>query len=238
MTNSAAYRAGEFFGAAMMIVILLGSLVFFIIALIQAIRTRRTGWIVGACISGLPILALLALFFIGIVVGIMGARNRMAGGLGTTTTTADLLVGNMSPASGTVLPYQISYPSMQSWIKHAKGGSDYDQLYNCGDVYVGVIAENIGLGTPQRVCNAAQRTLTKHAPQRTFTTPLPITIDSHSWLTYDAAATIDGTNIDYRFYVYADSDHTFQIICWTAPGNFASTVPVFDRVAESFKLPK
>lgn len=238
MTNSAAYRAGEFFGAAMFILILLGSLVFFIIALIQAIRTRRTGWIIGACISSLPMLALLALVFIGIVAGIMGARNRVAGGSSTTTTTADLLTGSLSPASGTVIPYQISYPSIQSWNKHAKDGSDYDQLYNCGDVYVGVIAENIGLGTPQRICDVAQKNLSRHAPQHSFTIPLPITIDSHSWLTYDATATIDGININYRFYVYSDSNNTFQIICWTAPGKFASTAPVFDRVAESFKLPK
>jgi len=98
--------------------------------------------------------------------------------------------------------------------------------------------EGIGLGTPERVCEIAQKNVSSKASQVSFTAPVSVQIDSHSWLTYDAAATLNGINIKYRFYVYADTNNTVQMITWTGPSLFNRYAPVFDRIAKTFKMPK
>lgn len=71
MENSAAYQLGQLIGVVMGLVILVGSVVFFFIALIKAISTRRTGWIIAASISGLPVLLFVFLLLAGMMVGFM-----------------------------------------------------------------------------------------------------------------------------------------------------------------------
>ena len=241
-TNSAAYQAGEqmgeILGAVLVIALTVGILVFFIIALIRAIKTGRTGWVVAACISGLPVLAFIGLIFIGVVEGILQAGHQSSLLPAAPVTTADLLTASTTVVPGTTIPYEISYPSFGDWKKVDSSNAAFDQLYTIQDTYVGVIAEKIGVGNPQRICDIAQKNLADKASQYQVTAARPVQIDSHSWLTYDATATVSGFHLKYRFYVYSDDNVTFQVFYWTSPAQFDSTVPVFDRVAQSFKLPK
>ena len=101
-----------------------------------------------------------------------------------------------------------------------------------------MIAEGIGLGTSQKICDLSKTNLALKASSYVTTPPVALDIDSHSWLTYDATATLTGVEIKYRFYVYADSNYTIQVITWTGPVLFDHYAPVFDRIAKSFKLPK
>jgi hypothetical protein len=240
MDNSTAFQIGQIVGAGLVIVIVLGVLVFFIISLVQAIRTRRTGWIVGASVSGLPILVFFLLILIGLGIGIeRGLKNTNATAAFTTATATDLLTSSMTPVPGSVIPYQVSYPSLSQWTKGDNTvNPDFDQFYHFHDAYIAVIAEGVGVGTPEKICDLAQKNLAAKASQFSVTTPTPLNIDSHSWLTYDATATVTGISVKYRFFVYADSNFTFQIICWTGPAMFDTLSPIFDRVAGSFKHPK
>ena len=238
MDNSIAYQIGEVLGALLVVAIVIGVLVLFIIALVKSIKTARKGWIITAAISGIPIAAFLVLFLIGMALNITrgGASSPIFGG--SSGSVSDLLTASMTPVPGSAIGYQISYPMIDSWKKLDPSNGAFDQLYNFHDAYVGVIAEGIGVGTPQRICDLSQKNLTDKASQYSFTSPQPIQIDSHPWLTYDATATVSGVDLKYRFYVYADANYTFQIISWTGPGAFDKVNPVFDRVAQSFKLPK
>jgi len=234
--NSIAYQIGEVLGALLVVAIVIGVLVLFIIALVKSIKTARKGWIITAAISGIPIAAFLVLFLIGMALNITrgGASSPIFGG--SSGSVSDLLTASMTPVPGSAIGYQISYPMIDSWKKLDPSNGAFDPLYNFHDAYVGVIAEGIGVGTPQRICDLSQKNLTDKASQYSFTSPQPIQIDSHPWLTYDATATVSGVDLRYRFYV--DADYTFQIISWTGPGAFDKVNPVFDRVAQSFKLPK
>ena len=69
MENSTAYHVGQLVGILMFLLITVGSVVFFFISLFKAFSTRRTGWIVAASISGLPVLLFVGLFLMGMVVG-------------------------------------------------------------------------------------------------------------------------------------------------------------------------
>ena len=238
MENSTAYQIGQIAGAVMVLVILVGLCVFFVIALAKAISTRKKGWIIAASIAGLPAVVFLALFLIGLVTGFKKEINRSTEiAAARQGEPSQLLTAAMSPVTGSAIPYAISLPWLSAWEKN-DFHPPFDYFFGYHDAYVGVIAEGIGLGKPERICEISQRNLASKASHYSVTTAAPIEIDSHSWLTYDATATLNGIEIKYRFYVYADANYTFQIVEWTGPVLFDRNAPVFDRIAKSFKMPK
>jgi hypothetical protein len=238
MEDSASFKIGEVAGAVMALVLMLGLVVFFIVALVKAFTTRRTGWIIAASLSSLPLVFILVCFCIGFVIGLRQGMNHSAN---VTTSrgdeTSELLTAMMSPVPGNVLPYEISLPMSSAWRKD-NSQPPFDYLFSYHDAYVGVIAEGFGSQNPQNMCGLSQKNVADKASKYSFTTPEPIEIDSHSWLTYDATATVSGINFKYRFYVYGDTNYSFQIISWTGPILFDNDAPLFDRVAKSFKMPK
>jgi hypothetical protein len=225
-------------GTLVALALVLGCVVFFVLALIKAITTRRTSWIIAASISAVPVLCvivlLVAAFVSGFKKGLSHAHEIAAAKQGQAS---DLLSADMSAIHGTAIPYEISFPWLSAWHDDTEQ-AHFDHFMAYHDAYVGIIAEGIGLGTPQAVCDMAQMNLASRAAQHTFTKAVPLIIDSRPWLTYDADANIKGIQIKYRFYVYADTNYTFQIITWTGPVLFDRNAPVFDRIAKSFKLPK
>jgi hypothetical protein len=240
MDNQAlAFHIGQIIGVLLILGLFLGLVVFFIIALIKAITTRRTGWIVGACVSAVPLLLIFILFGIGFVAGLkngFGQSREMAAA--RRGEASELVTAPMTPITGNGMAYEISLPSADEW-QRKDNDPPYDYLFSHNEAYVGIIAENVGLQTPEKIRDLAQKNIEKKAKDYSFTDAEPIQIDSQNWLTFDAAATLEsGIKIKYRFYVYSDADHTIQIITWTLPTLFEHDAPVFDRIANSFKLPK
>src|SRR5215469_5274109 len=157
MSNPAAYQAGYQFGVVLGIIIfflvVIGFGTFFVISLVKAITTRRPGWIIAACVSSVPFF----LFFVLVVIGFVGGFTR---GLNHSSELnaarrgepSQLLTADMTPVSGNSIPYQISLPSVDEWQKD-QSLQQFDYLFKYHDsAYLGVIAEGVGLGTPQHVC--------------------------------------------------------------------------------------
>ena len=238
MENSTAYNIGQIVGAILASLLMISVFVFFIIAVIKAVKTRRKGWILTASLFSIPFLFFLLLVLIGVVVGFRkGFQHSTEIAAARRGDASQLLTAAMTPVFGAGLPYEISLPWLSSWSKN-NSHPPFDYFFAYHDAYIGVIAEGIGMGTPERICDIAQKNLATKASEYSVTTPAAIIIDAQTWLTYDATATINGIKIKYRFYVYADANYTFQIITWTGPVLFDRYAPVFDRVAKSFKLPK
>jgi uncharacterized membrane protein len=238
MNDTTAYRIGQIAGAIIALAMLIGICVFFIVALIKALRTRRKGWIIAASISSVPFLLFLLLFMMALIAGLRKGFNRSAEiSAAHRAEPSQLLTAAMTRVSGNSIPYEISIPWLSAWKKD-DSHAPFDYLFSYRDAYVGIIAEGIGLGSPERIGDISQKNLARKASEFSATEPVPIEIDSHSWLTYDATATVEGIGIKYRFYVYADSNYTFQIVTWTGPALFKGNAPVFDRIAKSLKMPK
>lgn len=232
-----AYGIGVVVGALMVLAIFLGIVVFFVIALVKAISTRRAGWIVATVVTGAPLVLFFILICIGFVAGFKrGFNNARDMANARQGQPSELLTADMSPVMGISVPYQVSLPAVNSWEKD-DSRSPFDYLFNYHEAFVGIVAERVGMKTPERVCDLSQRNVSRKASQVTFTTSQPVDIDSHTWLTFDASATIKDIPIKYRFYDYADSNYTIQIVTWTVPPLFDHNAPVFDRIAKSFKLP-
>ena len=238
MNDSTAYQMGQVAGVIIGIFLMLGICVFFVIALVKSFTKRSKGWIIAAVLSGLPFLVFLCLFMAGMVMGFKRAANRSTElNEARHGESSQLLTAAMSPVSGNSIAYEISFPWMNDWQEN-DSRSPFDHIFSYHDAYVGIIAEGIGVGTPQRVCDLTQKNLASKTSSFSATAPEPIEIDSHSWLTYDVTATLNGLNVKYRYYVYADTNYTFQIMTWTGPALFNHYAPVFNRVAKSFKMPK
>jgi hypothetical protein len=147
-----------------------------------------------------------------------------------------LLKAPMSPVTGVVLPYQISLPNLPDWVKMQKMGA-YDREYIFGNACMGVIAEPVGTHNSQHTADLAIGLMKKRVPNATTTEPTHIDIGLKFWATFDAAATVQGMDFKYRYYVYGDDNNTYQIITWCNPQSFDHFAPVFDRIAQSFKMP-
>lgn len=230
----AGYQAGVVAGAIIFLVLLLGLMVFFVISMVKAMTTRRPGWIIAASLSGVPFVLFVLFMLVAMVAGIKRGLNHSS----AMSAASQLITANMTPISGNSLPYQISLPSADEWQKNTSL-QQYDNLfvYN-NSAYLGIIAEGVGLGTPQHICEVSQKHFKEKSTDCTFTDIQPIEIDSHSWLTYDVNATVSYVHIKYRVYVYADANYTFQILAWSGGAFFDRDAPVFDRIAKSFKLPQ
>jgi len=243
MTPAPAYQAGYQMGVVvgiiMVCVFILGFGAFFVFSLVKAITTRRTGWIIATCASSVPFLLFFVLIVVSFVIGFKRGWNHSAEiNAARHGDTSPLLTADMTPISGNSIPYQISLPLEDQWQK-VESLQQFDHLFAYHDsAYIGVIAEGVGLGTPQHVCDVSQKHIREKASECSFTDPQPIEIDSHSWLTYDVDATISYAHIKYRFYVYADANYTIQIMAWSGPAVFDHEAAVFDRIAKSFKLPQ
>jgi hypothetical protein len=238
MRDSLAFRIGEIAGAVITLLLFLAIGVFFVIALVKAIKTRRTGWIVAASVCGLPFLSIMAAFLIGVVIGVTRVIKHPANPPATRhSRPTDLLEATMTSVTGNALPYEISLPSLGAWKRNEQNAT-FDLLFGYRDAYVGIIAENVGMGTPERLCNFTRGNLEKKASRCTTTPPIHVEINGRTWLTYDADVTIDGMDLKFRYYVYADAKYSVQILTWTGSALFEGYEPVFDRIARSFKFPE
>ncbi len=237
MVNSLAFKMGQVIGVLVVLAVVVGLGVFFVIALVKAIKTRRAGWIVAAVLSGLPFFLLFGAFLVGVFLGASRAMTHSREVAASRRGEAsDLLQAPMSPVAGVALPYEISLPALSAWQAH-ENHPPFDHFYSYRDAYAAVIAENVGMQSPERLCEFTRGILEKKASHSATTPPQPLEINGRTWLTYDADATIEGIELKYRYYLYADDARSIQLITWTGTPLFARYGPVFDRIARSFKLP-
>ena len=92
-------------------------------------------------------------------------------------------------------PTRFRFRRLDVWSKN-DSRPPFDYLFSYRDAYVGVIAEGIGLGTAQKICDLSKTNLASKASRYVTTTPVALDIDSHSWLTYDATATLTGVEVN------------------------------------------
>ena len=241
MNDSSAYQTGFQIGQIIGIIVFLaffvGCAALFVISLVKAISTRSKGWIIGACVSAVPLLILIALFVFGLAVGFnQGFRQSRDVAAAKRGEPSPLLTADMTEITGNPFPYKISVPAYNDW-KDKLSNPPYDHFLAYNDAYVGVIAENVGVATPESVRDFYQKNITQNSSDYSFSDSHEIIIDSRKWLTYDATATLKGVKIKYRFYLYSDNSRTVQILAWTEPVLFDRYAPVFDRIAKSFQFP-
>jgi hypothetical protein len=239
MDYSAGYRLGQIVGGMMVVFFVLAIVGGSIACLVMAIRTKKKRWIAGTVILGLPMVAFFMLFCVGLVAGITAAVNSQSGQPHSIVKLSDsaLLTAPMGSLTGSKVAYEISLPSKNAWLNVPSANGVADIFKSHGDFYVMVIAENFAAGNPESVEKFALANLENTATEIVNKEAVPITIDGKQWLQFDVDAKVENIKVTYRYYVFADDAHTFQIVTFTPPAMFPTASKIFDWIAGSFKFP-
>jgi hypothetical protein len=145
----------------------------FIFALVKAFTTRRKGWIIAASVSSLPFAFFFILVLAGMIAGFEKGMNRSTEIVAARRgDPSQLLTAAMTPVSGNSISYEISLPWLSAWQRN-DSHVPFDCLFSYHDAYVGIIAEGIGLGTPEHACDIIQKNLAAKASSFTATAPVP-----------------------------------------------------------------
>ncbi len=232
-----AYQAGQLVGVLLVILLFLGGFAFFVFAVVKAVKTGRKGWIVTASVAGLPALAIAGLFLYGVFVGIAQVSSRSHAMRAARQGDApSLLTADMTPVQGrSEVPYVVSLPWEGAWGRKTNN-PPYDYVFTYRELYIGIIVEGFGAGSPKTVCDFAQKLMQTKATQCKFTEPAGLKIGDLDWLSYDVEATVSNMDFKYHYFVYADKGKTAQIICWTGPAVFERYAPVMNRIAGTFRF--
>jgi uncharacterized protein YpmB len=130
--------------------------------------------------------------------------------------------------------YSITLPCKWTVKRKTK---DFDTVSNYQNLYVGVIAEEVDLGTLDGLAKTVQDNLKENATELTWTDPTPVSIDGRKWLAFTAKCKIENFLFAYQFYVYTGKEGTYQIIGWTTQNLFNRDVALMRGVMESFRFP-
>ena len=141
----------------------------------------------------------------------------------------------MEIVRGTDLAYTIQIPA-QWTVK--KGAQDFDSLANYKSIYIGVIAEEANLGSPETIAGLARDRLKEGGTDLEWSQPKPLSLDGRNWLQFSVDCKVNKIPISYQYYVYAGREGTFQIVGWTTQDLSAKYASTIREVAQTFRFPK
>jgi hypothetical protein len=230
----AGYRMGLVAGPVILIFILVTAFIGYSISLVQYTRSRRGGWMAALIVSFLP----LAGFF-GLLVVVCGLNllHEFGPASASHSQAAGSSQQKSSPLTGHQFDYTIQVPDLDEWFIDSKT-APFDRVISHRDIYIGVIAEHIGLGDAESILKAAQANMTSAAENCTFGKATPITIAGLPWLTFDVTAKLPNVTSEfkYRYYVYSDAKHSIQLLAWSTPAMLDKNAAMIDQIAKSFRF--
>ena len=90
------------------------------------------------------------------------------------------------------------------------GVQAFDSLNNYKSLYVGVIAEESNLGSPEIIAKISRNKIKEVGTDISWTEPAPLILDGRSWLQYTVDCKFEKIPLSYQFYVYAGREAPFK----------------------------
>jgi hypothetical protein len=222
-------QIGYAVGVVVGILFLLALVAFSIAAVIKAFTTKSTGWIIAGSIGGVVLLLFVGVFAAAFIKGFTHAMQVARENSGTAPT------GPPQNITGENVAYTLKIPPGWNVRRHEK---DFDVLADYRSVYVGVIAEEANLGSPEVISKLARRNLEKVARNIDMTDATPVVLDGHNWLTFTVNCDVQSIPFFYDYHVYAGPEGTIQIISWTFQNLAAKRTNQINDVIQTFGFPK
>lgn len=201
---STAYQIGYVFGMVIAVIVFLAAIALAVYAIVQAFRKKTRGWIVGGVVGGLFLLVPAVLMIAAMANGfVQGYRQAIA----------QRSTGNHSQTiRGQNLEYSIEAPP--EWTIKRKV-QDYDVMMSHRSIYLGVIAEELNLGSAEVVANFARNRIKEIGSDIHWSDPKLLILDGRNWLEFSVDCKVKDVPLSYQFYTYAGEEGTYQIIGWT-----------------------
>jgi len=237
LEKSSAYDMGYLIGMLMGLVILLGIAAFAVICIVKAFTKKTTGWIVAGCISGAVLSVPLIAFLVGVVSGFEAAGRARDSDSPDKQPSAKSSAKSSSTkiVRGRDIAYSLRIPN--NWTSK-RAYQDFDSLNFYRSLYVGVIAEESNLGSPQTIAKIARDKIKGVGTDIHWTEPESLSLDGRDWLQFTVDCKLEKIPISYQFYVYAGREGTFQVIGWTTQDLFNRDASRMREVMQTFQFPE
>lgn len=226
MEPSSAYEAGQAVGKTAVYVVIglaaAGGAIFFIIALIRAITTKRKGWIIGAVVS-----ALVAMFG---VVGLIGVAANSIAKLAKTASEKKKAVASKDGRIRLEVPATWKdLPGLHEEAQVQAGNALLEQyvmvLEDLKSDYAGSLEEFDALVIGQ---------MKEKMPGCEASAPEARPVGKYPALHRRLAGTVDNIRIVYHIASVETDAGFYQIMRWTTPSRESSAEPAFREIADSF----
>jgi len=236
MEHSTAYEIGRMSGPIVVAVILAVSLAGYSLGLWKFAKSRHAAWLAVTILLSLPLLGMVVL---SLCVGVVALANgaKQLGHPGRSNEASSSLTHKFDKVEGAQFDYSLMIPDLPEWKVSTKS-EDFDQLFSNRGIYFGIIAEHIGMGDTESVRKLAEQRIADTSTTHSIGKAKTITIAGLPWATFDAEVKLNKLSLKYRFYVYADSRRTVQMIAWSSPTLFDRNTFLIDQIATSFRLGK
>jgi len=234
---SAAYEVGRMIGMIMVPVVLFILFAAYSASLYLLGRSRHIGWLISTVVFSLPLAALFIAMIFGIAFTMRSSTAPEAASTFQSHEAADLLTAPFQPLKGRNFDYTLSVPDRDSW-KTIPPSGDFDRIIAYRDLYIGIIAERVGIGDIERMREFVEQTLTTNSTTRHIDSIENLAIDGRPWVAFTADATREKMHLRYRYFLYTDNRRSVQIIAWTSPALFDRNKPVVEQIAQSFHFGK
>ena len=148
--------------------------------------------------------------------------------------TQDFTSEETSLLKGDQFDYTLRLPD--PW-KTVTNREDYDTLSHHKSLYLGVIAEEADLGSPENLLEIVQENHRQNVAGVSWTEPESIKIDGERWLQFETNAVVQNIPLTFLFYVYSGSFGSYQIIGWTVQDLFDRDRPLLEQIVKTFQFP-
>ena len=229
--NSTAYHIGQVIGALMVI----GFPLIFGYFIYQYTSHKQKKHLVMAVLTGIPTLAICALFVFGMITGIsQKMKERESRAPMTAAQLQEMKKGSWDEVAGKKFKYIIKLPGKANWtIKPTVG--DFDLITTYRELYVGIIPELLDVNL-DNYAKLIKDNAKEKFPDAEFSDEKELKIDEKLWKSYDMKLTVKGMKVHYRNYLCADGGKAVQILSWSAESQFDSCSDIIDQIAQSFRF--
>lgn len=132
------------------------------------------------------------------------------------------------------LAYTLQLPP--SWVVQ-KSSADMDTVSACRDMFVGVVAEEAQVGTPDSVARLVREALRTKLSDVYWSEPEGLSLDGKTWSQFVVKGKAEEVPFAYLYYVYSGPEGTFQIVGWTFQNLFERDCTTLRSVMQTFRFP-
>jgi hypothetical protein len=148
----------------------------------------------------------------------------------------EMLKEKFETLKGVDFDYSVELPDFPRWRMQERTGA-FDRMFSHRDLYFGIIYERIGMGNTDTLRQGVEARMSAFRDY-SIKKAKNMTIAGVPWQVVDVDVTSDGMKLKYRFYLFADSRRTVQILVWSSPAIFDENSFLADQIAQSFRFPK
>lgn len=225
-TSSSPFQAGYLIGGLVGGLLVVGGIVFFIVALVKAFTRKTKGWIITAVLTG--VLGIL-LMISAVVVAAFNISKTVAEGRKITR--------QLVSKDGR---HRIVVPGSWKAMSDLNEEADVSAGNLFAEQYVVVLAEakekvGTGLDTYSRLAADSIAGTLEQATQGEVSEHL---VSGHRALRRQISGRINRLDVIYLHTCVETQEHLTQILCWTLKGRETRTLPIFEQVTATYTVTK